>query len=121
MDYQSEVVMHSKVAPDVRLTIARMSLGRRIELTQRIWELAAKVEVLEAGSDPREALEAALLSSQVNRVYLEWGLLKVEGLHLNGVEATPDLLIAAGPEDLCKEALSAIKAECGLSEEERKN
>ncbi len=121
MEYQSEVVLESKCAPGVRLTIARISLGRRIELTRRIWEMAAKAEVLEAGSDQREKLEAALLASEVNRIYLAWGLVKIEGLMLDGQPATPETLIAAGPEDLCREALAAIKAECGLSEEERKN
>jgi hypothetical protein len=43
------------------------------------------------------------------------------GLEVDGVAATPELLASAGPEDLFREVVSAIKAECGLSETERKN
>ena len=35
--------------------------------------------------------------------------------------ATAESLIESGPEELFKEALAAVKAECGLSENERKN
>jgi hypothetical protein len=121
MDYASEKSIESRAAPGVRFRIARMSLGRRIELTRRVWELARKVECLEAGNDPREKLEGALLSSEIDRLYLGWGLLGVEGLVLDGQPATPETLIAAGPEVVCQEILVAIKAECGLTEEERKN
>ncbi|MGO9094409.1 MAG: hypothetical protein ACLQGV_04235 [Bryobacteraceae bacterium] len=121
MDYQSEKTVESKTAPGVKLTIARMSLGRRIELTRRIWETARKVECLSSGSDPREKLEAALLAREIDREYLSWGLMRVEGLMLDGQPATPETLIAVGAEELIREALAAVKAECGLSEEERKN
>jgi hypothetical protein len=43
------------------------------------------------------------------------------GLEIDGVQATPDLLATAGPEELFREAVAAVKAECGLSETERKN
>lgn len=121
MEYQSEKTFESKTAPGVKITIARMSLGRRIELTRRIWETARRVECLSAGEDPREKLEAALLAREIDREYLAWGLMRVEGLLLDGQPATPERLIAVGAEELSREALAAVKAECGLSEEERKN
>lgn len=121
MEYESEKTVESKAAPEVRFTIARMSFGRRLELTRRIWELAGKVEFLEAGNGPKEKLEAAVLAGEIDRLYLGWGLVKVEGLRLDGQEASPERLVASGPEDLCREILEAIKAECGLTEEERKN
>jgi hypothetical protein len=40
---------------------------------------------------------------------------------LDGQPATPETLAAAGPEDLCREVVAAIKAESGLTEAERKN
>jgi hypothetical protein len=121
MQYESEKTIESGTAPGVKFTIARISLGRRIELTRRMWELARKVECLEAGDDPREKLEGALLAGEIDRLYLSWGLMRVEGLTLDGQPATPETLIAAGPEELCREILAAVKAECGLTEEERKN
>lgn len=121
MDYASETTAEAASAPGVRYTIAKMSLGRRIELTRRIWDLAGKVECLEAGTDPREKLEAAALTAEVERTYLRWGLKRIEGLTVDGVEATPEILAESGPEELCREIVGAIKRECGLTDEERKN
>ena len=121
MEYESERRFEAKAIAGASFTIARMSFGRRIELTRRSWGLAGKTEVLESGSEPREKLEAALLASEIDRVYLSWGLLKIDGLTVDGQAATPELLIAAGPEELSREILAAIKSECGLTDEERKN
>jgi len=121
MKYGSTFKARSKTYPQVTLEIARISFGRRIELMRRIRELAAKAEFLEAGSTPKEKMEAALLEGEVERTYLEWGLTGVEGLMVDGQAATPESLIQSGPEALCREALALIKAECGLSEAERKN
>jgi hypothetical protein len=54
-------------------------------------------------------------------LYLTWGLVRVEGLEVDGATATPESLLDEGPEDLCREAITAIKAECGLTDAERKN
>jgi hypothetical protein len=98
-----------------------MSFGRRVELTRLVRELGAEMEFREAGSELVDKIEARLLSARINRLYLEWGLVEVFGLDLDGSPATPSTLIEVGPEDLCTEILDAIKFECGLSEEERKN
>jgi len=121
MEYQSERTLDAACAPGVRYTISRMSLARRVELTRRMWELAGKSEFLEAGGGARERLEAALLARQIDGEYLRWGLRAIEGLTIDGVAATPEALAASGPEDLCREVVAAIRTECGLSEEERKN
>ncbi len=121
MKYASSFKARSKLWPGVTLEIARISFGRRIELARRIRDLAQRMEFLEAGSTPREKIEATLLASEIDRIYLEWGLKGVEGLIQDGKEATPESLIEAGPESLCQEALALVKAECGLSEAERKN
>lgn len=121
MNYESFSTMESKSLPGVKFTIRRMSFGRRIELMRQVRELAGKVEFLEAGSDPREKIEANLLASEVDRLYILWGLAAIEGLEVDGEPATPESLISAGPEDLCREVLAAVRAEFGLSEEERKN
>ncbi len=121
MDYRSAKVVDSKRFPGVKLTIRKISFGRRIELLKQVWELIGRIKFLESGNDPREKLEASLLASELDRLYLLWGLERVDGLQVDGAPATPESLVEAGPEELCGEALRAIKAEFGLSEEEEKN
>jgi len=121
MTYESWSRIESRLAPGVSYRIVRMSLGRRIDLSRRVLELAQKVEFLEAGASTKEQMEARMLGQEIDRVYLLWGLQGIEGLELDGEPATPETFHRAGPEDLCREALEAIKAECGLNEAERKN
>ncbi|MBK5293259.1 MAG: hypothetical protein JJE04_16490 [Acidobacteriia bacterium] len=98
-----------------------MSLSRRIDLTKRVRELGLRYECLAAGDKASDQIEAALLTQEIDRLYLQWGLVSIEGLMIDGSPATPAAVIEAGPESLCKEILAAIRAECQLSEEERKN
>jgi hypothetical protein len=121
MNYESERVVASASVAGATFRIARMSFGRRIELTRRIWELTKKIEFLDAGEDPREKLEAAVLRGEIDKVYLSWGLAGIEGLTIDGEAAGVERLVEAGPEELCREIVAAIKAECGLNEDERKN
>ena len=121
MEYISFETVQSSLAPGVSYTVAKMSFGRRVELTRRIRELAAKKEFLEAGENPDEKMDAALLASEIDRIYLLWGLREVTGLELDGQPASPETLAACGPEDLFREALTVVKQQCGLSNAERKN
>jgi len=111
----------SETCAGVRFRIARISVGRRIELARRIREIGRGIEFLEAGNDAREKLEAMVLSGEMERVYLEWGLVEVEGLAIDGEVASPVALIEKGPTELAGEVLARIKSECGLNEDERKN
>jgi hypothetical protein len=121
MEYDSRFVIESTVMGGVRLTIRRMSFGRRMELARRVRELASRMEFLDAGTDPREKMTAALLAHELDEIYLQWGLAAIEGLQLDGAPATPERLLRDGPEDLAREALGAIRAQLCLSEDERKN
>jgi hypothetical protein len=121
MNYETEITIPSRAVPGVSFTLARVSFGRRMELLRRLRDLASKAECLSAGGKPQEKLEAALLSGEIDELYLRWGLVRVSGLEVDGQPATPETLIAAGPEEVCREAVAAIKHECGLTEEERKN
>lgn len=119
--HESSVWFEAEDRPGVRFRVARISVARRIELARRIREIGRRIEFLEAGQDPREKLEAAVLAAEVDRAYLEWGLEEVQGLEIDGEPATPGVLIEKGPMALSAEILMRIKAECGLSGEERKN
>ena len=120
MNYLSWLERESQTTPGVTFVLAKMSFGRRVELTRRLREIAQKVEFLEAG-DAREKIDAALLTSEIDRLYVLWGLREVRGLDVDGAPATPESLASIGPEELFREALAVVKAECGLTENERKN
>jgi len=65
-------------------------------------------------------MDGGLLQAEIDRLYLTWGLRAVTGLVLDGVEANPELLTEAGPEEVFREALTAVRAEAGLTDEEKK-
>jgi hypothetical protein len=121
MNYESRVRIESRVIPGVAFVVAKMSLLRRMDLIRRVRELSLKCEFLNAGEQAEEKLQAALFSVEIDRLYVNWGLQELTGLEVDGVTATPDLLANSGPEALFREIAAAIKAECGLSEPERKN
>jgi hypothetical protein len=98
-----------------------MSFGRRVELMRKVRELARRMEFLEAGADAGERMDAGLLRAEIDRMFLLWGLTGVSGLRVDGVEATPEVLVERGPEELFREALAAVRRETGLTDDERKN
>ncbi len=119
--YESSVSHESRIIPGARFTVVRMSFARRTELYRRIREVAARLQFLEASSDFQERVEANLLAQDIEDLYLRWGLIRVDNLKIDGETATTENLIERGPEELTREIVDAIKAECGLTEEERKN
>lgn len=121
MTAHSYKVVPSAIEPSVEYVIRKMTFGRRIELMQRVRELAVRLEYFEAGRDEKNRIEASLLGAHIDRIYVEWGLENVIGLTIDGEAANLHTFVDRGPEDLFQEALAAIKAECGLNEQERKN
>ena len=119
-DYSSVSWHLSEILKGVRFAIRRVSLQQRIDLNQRLSELTMKHQFLKAG-DTSSQLEAALSELLVAKLYVEWGLEKIEGLSINGVPATADSLVADGPEGLTDEIVRAIQAESALTDNERKN
>jgi hypothetical protein len=119
--WSSAKTIASGVRPGVELVVARMTFGRRLELMRKVRDLAARLEFFEAGREARNEMEASLLGGEIDRLYVLWGLEEIRGLDIDGVPATPASLIERGPEDVFHEALDAVRAECGLSENERKN
>lgn len=119
--YRSTIRCWSKTRPGVAFIIRRISLGRRIELAKSIRDLAGELEYQRAGESAKEQVEAAAISARIERAYLEWGLAGVKGLLIDGERVTAERLYECGPEDLAREIAARIKAECGLTDEERKN
>ena len=119
--YRSITECESVFYPGVTFAIRKMSFGRRLELAESIRTLGAALEFREAGAELRDRVEASVIASRIDRAYLDWGLVDVRGMAIDGAPATPDSLLAVGPEDLTREVLARIKTECGLSAEERKN
>ena len=119
--YDSVVSIDSKAAPGVRFGIHRISFGRRTELSRRVREISRKAEFLEASTELHEKIEANILAQEIDAMYLQWGLVSVDGLIIDGEPATAAHLLEKGPEDLAREIVGAIKEECGLNEAQRKN
>ncbi len=119
--WTSAVRHASKTHAGVEYVIARMSLSRRTALLEAVHNVLQELKFRESGSDEDSQLRAGILRLTLQRIYLQWGLLAVRNLTIDGLEATPELVVQAGPEDLCEEIFAAIRAECGLSPTERKN
>ena len=119
--YDSVVTVASKAIPGVRFVLNRVSFGRRMELSRQIREISRRGEFLEAGNDVQDKIEANILAQEVDAMYLRWGLVSIEGMKIDGEPATAERLIEKGPEELTREIAGAVKEQCGLSENERKN
>lgn len=118
--YESRLWLESKTISGVRFSIRRISLGQRINLSTRIRELTLRNEFLRAGQ-PADHLEAAMADLLVQKLYIEWALVDLEGISIDGKPGSVALLIERGPECLLNEIAGAIRAEMELSDAERKN
>ena len=121
MQYQSTVRVASRTQPGVIFQIARMAFNRRMQLMRQVRELARNLEFLRAGESDAEQMDGQILNAEIERAYITWGLVAVEGLEIDGEPATAASLLEKGPEELVYEAIGAVRAECSLSDEERKN
>jgi|SRR5579884_1510800 len=119
--WASTVEIGSEVWPGVRYTVRRMSLAVRNTLVRCIRELAQKAEYHSAGDSVDDRLQASALAGEIDAAYIRCGLVRVDGLTIDGAAVTPELLISGGPEALAHEIAGAVKAQCSLSEDERKN
>ena len=121
MKHDSTVIVQSALYPVVSYEVRRMSFGRRLEFSQRVRDLARRIEFNLAGSEPADNVDAAVLTAEIDKLYFEWGLSNISGIEIDGSPATPSILFSCGPEDLVREIVNVIKRECGLTSEERKN
>ena len=121
MTYESTRKVSSAVCAGVKYTIARMTFGRRIELMRSVRELTGRHEFERAGSSIEDRVQASLTAAAIDQLYLNWGLISIEGLEVDGRLADPQTVALCGPEALCREIIQAIKHECALTEDELKN
>lgn len=121
MNYESTWRYASKTFPGVTVLLKRISFSKRSELTREIAPLAARIKALSASLVNEELTEAALLRRTVASLVLDWGLLEVCGLSIDGVPARKETLIDEGPEELTLEILHQLQRKISLSEEEIKN
>lgn len=119
--YSSSITKESQIFPGVTYTIRRMSFQGRLELLRELRDLMIKAEFAAAGSSAADRVETALLEGAIRKRQLEWGLVSIDGLEIDGEPATTLSLLAMGPEELTTEIQTSIQAQMGLSEEERKN
>ena len=121
VEWSSAVWRESDTNPGVRYRTVRMTLGRRADLTSRVRTMLNRARFHAASGAPEERLDAALMAIDADRVVLDWGLLELEGLRIDGEPASVRTLIEAGPEELCREIAEQIRRDCRLTETERKN
>lgn len=119
--YNSSLTMESQAYPGVRFTVRRMSFQGRLQLLGELRELMTRAEFAAAGDSAADRVESALLAGEIRKRQIEWGLLAIEGLEIDGAAATTASLLSYGPEELTAEVQAAIQAQVGLTEEERKN
>lgn len=121
VEWSSALWRDAETTPGVRYKTVRMTLGRRAELTSRVRTMLNRARFHAASGEAEDKLEAALLAIDADRVLLDWGLLEVEGLRIDGEPASVRKLVEAGPEELCREIAEQIRRDCKLKETERKN
>ena len=121
MNYESTELINSQCLPGVWFRVRRMSLGRRLELSIEIGKLLRPHEFHAAGAQLPDQVEAARLALEIEHTYLRWGVCEVGGLDIDGQQPDVTALIERGPEELVREILGAVKHQCGLSDDERKN
>lgn len=119
--WESTLELESKTLPGVRYKVRRMSLGRRNALIRSIRELAQRADFHAAGESVEERLLASGLALDIDAAYVRWGLHSIAGLSIDGEAATAESLIADGPEEVAREIAAAVKTQCALSDDERKN
>ncbi len=119
--YASEVEATSRQYPGVRFVLRRCSVARRIALIERLAGHASAYEALKASERMDDRAQAEALRLRMDFEYLDWGLLRVLGLLIDGEAPDAKTLFEKGPEGLTREILSRIREECELTGDERKN
>ncbi len=144
MNFVTQVRKESKLFPGVFYTLTKMSEARRANLRLRIAEPTSKIRnllremgkieerypIVEGSSRPDDVIDELMKladqmeevsANKINPEWLRWGCKKIEGLQIDGVEATPEALIDDGPPALFAEIVDEIKRVAQMNGEEEKN
>jgi hypothetical protein len=119
-EHQSLLWLESELFPGVEFSIRKVSLAQRIELSARMRELTLKNDFLKAG-ELTDQLQATMADLLVKQLYVEWAVVDLKGLVIDGEPASLQLLLSRGPEALVNEVADAIHKHLELSDVERKN
>jgi hypothetical protein len=101
--------------------VRRISIARRLELLRKVRELTGRLEFYRAGADIADKLDASIASAEIERLYVVWGISRIDGIRIDGDDPTPESLVECGPEELTREAAMLVRSQLGLTEDERKN
>jgi hypothetical protein len=119
--YESTIRSTSRIMPGVTFEVRRVSYGGRLELLKRVRELAARQAFHLSSEGAVERLDAEIAGREIRLKMIRWGLVRVDGLLIDGEAPAVDALIEYGPEGLVAEIAAAVEGQLSLTEEERKN
>lgn len=140
MNFDSTVTRESMSLPGVSFTVRRLNQIERArrdfsiaDETLKIAELITRHAQLNPGEEkrlsPDEAAEVGRINQELDFLVnmhlkpsaIRAGLVSIDGLQIDGEEATTEILIARGPRELVEEVWQACQESAGLGDEERKN
>ncbi|MBL8179950.1 MAG: hypothetical protein JNK48_35045 [Bryobacterales bacterium] len=79
------------------------------------------MKALAASKDEAELAASGALRREMATAIVDWGVVDVSGLVIDGVPASKELLLSSGPEALVLEIVGELQKQLSLSEDERKN
>jgi hypothetical protein len=121
MNYHSTIRKESRVFPGIWFEIRRPSMNARLELLRLVRAQGHSLPFHSASEEVEDQLRTKELLISIDAIYIRWALHRIGDLWIDDQPADCDILIEKGPETLCREIAETIRAECFLSEEERKN
>lgn len=121
MEHVTTLDHESRVCPGVKVTLKRVSFWRRSELMKRLAPILAKARAIASTNEAEDLSSSGILRREILHILLEWGIVEVSGLRIDGAQATKETLLRDGPEELALEIFNELQRQLSLNETERKN
>jgi hypothetical protein len=109
----------AEVAERIRPLLDEAKAAQERDDNAAIQEINRRPDVIAAANFQQKI--ASIENNQIMPVYVRALLVAVEGLEIDGQDATPELTITDGPPELYREIVEAVRKELGMSEEEQGN